>query len=418
MNNSGIGNALGAWTQRNFAWYMSGAAISLFGMWAQRIAVGWLAWELTRSELWLGLIAFADLFPTVLITPLAGAIADRTNRLWMSRISIFLAGCQAFILAWMAFNGHLKEPDDVWWLFWLSLFLGVVMAFATAARLSMVPLLMEPRYVPSAVANDAVIFNSARVVGPMLAAWIIATWDSGTAFFINGCVFMVFVVCLSVVRLLRDENIRGGGGNVISQTVEGVRAASRHPGIGPILLVLSAVAIGVKSFFDLLPAVSDEVFGAGVDGFAHLAAAGGAGAVTCAIWLAIRGRMEGLTVLTLASMALGAGGLVIMCGTNIFWLGLVGSFFGGAAVTLSGTGTQTLMQNAVDGHLRGRVMSIFGMLHRGGPALGALGMGAAAEIIGTQFALISVCLIVCIPVLVWSWPRRRQIAAALELVRP
>ena len=157
-----FGKALGAWTQRNFAWYMSGAAVSLFGMWAQRIAVGWLTWELTSSELWLGIIAFADLFPTVLITPIAGVIADRTNRLWMARISQFLAGCQAFVLAWMAFNGHLFEAEDVWWLLALSLFLGVVMAFATAARLSMVPLLMKPEFVPSAVANDAVIFNSAR----------------------------------------------------------------------------------------------------------------------------------------------------------------------------------------------------------------------------------------------------------------
>jgi len=413
----GIGKALGAWTQRNFAWYMSGAAISLFGMWAQRIAVGWLAWELTYSELWLGLIAFADLFPTVVITPIAGAIADRTNRLWMSRISQFLAGCQAFVLAWMAFNGHLAEAEDVWWLFGLSLFLGVVMAFATAARLSMVPLLMKPEFVPSALANDAAIFNSARVVGPMLAAWIIATWDAGTAFLINGCVFMIFVGCLLAVRLLRDETGKGRGGNVLTQTVDGIRAAAGHPGIGPILVVLSAVAIGVKSFFDLLPAVSDEVFGAGVDGFAQLAAAGGAGAVFCAIWLAIRARMEGLTALTLGAMAIGAGGVVLMCATNILWIGLIGSFFGGAAVTLSGTGTQTLMQNAVEGHLRGRVMAIYGMLHRGAPALGALGMGAAAELIGVQFAIAGVCVLVCLPVFAWSWPRRARIAAALEARR-
>ena len=91
--------------QRNFAWYMSGAAVSL-GMWAQRIAVGWLTWEPNQFRALVGVIAFADLFPTVVITPIAGAIADRTNRLWMARISQFLAGCQAFVLAWMAFNGH------------------------------------------------------------------------------------------------------------------------------------------------------------------------------------------------------------------------------------------------------------------------------------------------------------------------
>ena len=53
------------WRQPNFAWYMGGQTVSLVGMWAQRIAIGWLAWELTGSNFWLGAIAFADLFPTI-----------------------------------------------------------------------------------------------------------------------------------------------------------------------------------------------------------------------------------------------------------------------------------------------------------------------------------------------------------------
>jgi len=410
----GIKSALGVWTQRNFAWYMGGASVSLFGMWAQRISVAWLAWELTRSELWLGLIAFADLFPTVIITPLAGAIADRTNRLWMSRISIFLAGCQAFILAWMALNGHLTEASDVWWLFVLSLFLGTVMAFATAARLSMVPLLIKPDFMPSALANDAAIFNSARVVGPMLAALIISIWNAGTAFLINGFVFMIFVGCLMVVKLLRNENNSHSSGNVLDDTIEGMRAAALHQGIRPMLIVLSAVAIGVKSFFDLLPAVSDEVFKAGVDGFAQLAAAGGLGAVAAAIWLAMRGSLKGLTSITLVAMAIGMTGISMLCATDNLWMGLFGSFLGGVAVTLCGTGTQTLMQNAVEGYLRGRIMSIYGMLHRGAPALGSLTMGATAEVLGVQLALITTCIIVCAPILLWVWPSRKKIAKLLE----
>ena len=54
------------WQQPNFSWYMGGQTVALVGMWAQKIAIGWLTWELTRSNFWLGAIAFADLFPTVL----------------------------------------------------------------------------------------------------------------------------------------------------------------------------------------------------------------------------------------------------------------------------------------------------------------------------------------------------------------
>ena len=73
-------NVAEAWKLRNIAKYMSGAGIALIGMWAQRIAVAWLTWELTHSATWLGLMAFADLFPTIVLTPFAGVIADRVDR--------------------------------------------------------------------------------------------------------------------------------------------------------------------------------------------------------------------------------------------------------------------------------------------------------------------------------------------------
>ena len=62
--------------QRNFAWYFAGSAVGLVGIWAQRLTIGWLTWELTQSGFWLGIVAFADLFPTVVLTPIAGVVAD------------------------------------------------------------------------------------------------------------------------------------------------------------------------------------------------------------------------------------------------------------------------------------------------------------------------------------------------------
>src|SRR5438874_10744763 len=64
----------------NFALYSAGSGISLIGMWMQRIAIGWLTWQLTESGFWLGVIAFADFFPVILVGPIAGAAADRWDR--------------------------------------------------------------------------------------------------------------------------------------------------------------------------------------------------------------------------------------------------------------------------------------------------------------------------------------------------
>jgi MFS family permease len=409
-SSASFSNVIDAWKQRNFAWYMGGATVSLVGLWAQRIAVGWLAWDLTHSELWLGLIAFADLFPTVVITPIAGVLADRGDRLAMSRISQALAGLVSFVLAALFYAGML----NIWVLFALSVMLGIIMAFTTAARLALVPVLMEPQYVPAALANDSAIFNACRVVGPMIAASIIALSDVGGAFIICGLCFAVFVACLLKVRILRVETSKRSRDHVLRQTYDGMRYAAAHPGIGPIMLVLTSVAVGVKPFLEMLPALSDEVFKAGVDGFAALAAAGGCGAVVAAVWIAARGTAQGLTRITLSSMAIGCCGIALVSATDIFWVGLTGVAIAGAAVTISGTGCQTLMQNAVDGSIRGRVMSLYGVLHRGSPALGALAVGGLAEIFGLRIAIIAVAGLFCLGGLVLTLPRFRTMRPALE----
>ena len=371
------------WRQPNFSWYMGGQTIALVGMWAQRIAIGWLAWELTKSNFWLGAIAFADLFPTIVITPVAGVIADRVNRLNMARLCQTLAGIHAFVLSALTF----ADLIEIWSLFALTLVLGVVLAFGTAARLAMVPNLIETRYLPSAIGTDSSIYNMARVVGPMIAAATISLIGTGATFLFNGVCYGLFVLCMFRIRLVRRETL-GRGGNVFAQTFDGMRYAARHPGIGPVLVLLAATALGIKPFLELLPGLADGVFQAGVEGFASFAAIAGAGAILSGLWVAARGMTQGTTRIAFGSMMLGAIGVFLVSATEIFWVGLVGTFLAGAAITLAGTSTQILMQHSVDGAARGRVMSLYGMVHRGGPALGAVIIGAAAEMIGLRAAMI------------------------------
>ena len=402
-------NVAEAWKQRNFAIYMSGAGIALIGMWAQRIAVAWLTWELTHSATWLGLMAFADLFPTIVLTPFAGVIADRVDRRKLSLISQFAAFLQAVILTVLVYTNLI----NIWSLFVLTFLLGIAMAYATAARLAMVPNLMEAKHVPSALASDAAIYNSARVVGPMVAAALITVIGITGGFLVNCLTYVIFLVCLLKIRLVRNES-RGRTGGIWSQTLEGVRYAARHPGIGPMLIVLTALAMSVKPFLDLLPGLADDVFNSGVNGFAQLAAAGGAGAVVCAIWLALRGRVDGLTSITLSALVVGPLGIILMCISDIFWLGMLGSFIAGSSITLTGTGVQTLMQHSVDGDIRGRVLSLYGMLHRGVPALGALLMGIVGDLVGLQMTLIGGALLFCVPVLIWVFFCTRNLRESLE----
>src|ERR1700759_450049 len=109
----------------NFGIYSLGSAVSLIGMWMQRIAVGWLTWQLTGSGFWLGVVSFADFFPVVVVGPIAGAAADRWDRLKVVKISQALSLLQATVLFWLTATGHIT----IELLVALAAFQGVVVAF-------------------------------------------------------------------------------------------------------------------------------------------------------------------------------------------------------------------------------------------------------------------------------------------------
>src|SRR5258708_16232243 len=94
-----LGNIARTLAQRPYRIYTIGNATSLIGTWMQRVAIGWLAWELTGSGAWLGIIAFSDLFPTVVLSPLAGTLADRHERVAIVLTTQVLAALQAATLA-------------------------------------------------------------------------------------------------------------------------------------------------------------------------------------------------------------------------------------------------------------------------------------------------------------------------------
>lgn len=377
---SGIGRAL---SERNYRLFTIGSTLGLIGQWTQRIGMGWLTWELTHSGTWLGLIAFADLFPTVVLTPFAGVLADRIDRRRMITVTQFLAMVQAVVLAALTLTGLI----EIWSLFVLALFLGIVMSFNVAARLALTTGMSRRENLPTAIGINSAVFNGARFVGPALGGTIIVTWGIGGAFVFNAVSFFATLVALMMMRDLHPDELATRKAGVFSQLGEGVRYAWLHRGINPVLVVSSAVALGVKPFMELLPGIADEVYNGGAQALAELTAATGLGALIMALWLAQRGRLRGLTIIVIASTVVSGAAVLAFSASHIYWLGLICAFVAGGAMTISGAGTQTLMQNAVEGAVRGRVMSLFGLIFRGAPALGALLLGLLSEVIGLQAAL-------------------------------
>jgi len=409
---------LRALENRNYRIYTIGNICSHFGMWAYRIALQWLTWQLTGSAFWLGAIAMADLFPTVILAPIAGAVTERVNRLGMMRFSMLFTTLQATTLAVLCFTGHIS----IWIVFTLTLLLGLVLAFNHPVRLVIVPNMVERETLASAVAINSLVFNIARVAGPSIAGGIIAAAGEGAAIAGAGIVFAfnaaanaVFTGALFMVALTRQLLPRSTAslGAIPDEIVEGFRYAARHAGIGPLLAILFIVGLSARTYIDLFAGFVDRVYGLGPEALGLLTSSVGLGAVIGGLWLAQRGEIEGLTRIVLSNIVLLALVLVVFTATDIFWLGLVCVFVAGFSMTAAGTGEHTLIQAAVDEHMRGRVVSLYGAVSRGCPSLGALIMGYIGDRVGLRWPVAGGAVL-CIGLWLWAFTRRKRLAAALE----
>ena len=163
---------------REFALFEGGLFPQYMTGWIQRVGAGWLAWELTGSPTWLGIIAAADLAPMLVIAPFAGAFADRLEPLRLIRWSQILLMVQALCLLLLSVSGYMR----IEYLFVLTLISGMIYPFHSTARQSIIPSTVPREDFSGAVAIDSACFHSNRFIGPMLAAFIIPAFGVNGAF--------------------------------------------------------------------------------------------------------------------------------------------------------------------------------------------------------------------------------------------
>ncbi|MDX1540327.1 MAG: MFS transporter [Geminicoccaceae bacterium] len=392
---------------RNFRAYIAGNSVSLVGTWMQRIGVGWLAWELTGSATVLGLVAFADLFPAVVIGPLGGALADRGDRRRMMFVAQSLNMAQALVLFVLTASGLIT----IELLVALVLFSGIVIGFNQPARLALVPSLVPRADLGTAVAINAIVFNGARFIGPALAGLLIVQVGIASVFLGNALSFLAFLFALTRLELPAPPVGRKGVSTVLAEIGDGIRYAARHPGIGPLLLLHLVLALGVRPFVELLPGFASEVFEGGAGVLAVLSSTIGIGAIAGGLWLAqLRPPITGVVLAAAVALSLVVLAFALAPAYPLA-VALVG--LAGAGMLIAGAGAQTVVQTAVEEGMRGRVMSLYGLILRGGPALGALAMGAAADLVGLRIPLALGTLAALIAAF-WLWQRRQRIGAALE----
>lgn len=405
----GFDNAVRVFRNRNYRVYTAGNSISLIGTWMQRICVGWLAWQLTHSPSWLGIVAVADLMPTLVLSPLAGLLADRLDRLRLILLTQVLAMAQAGLLALLTYTGVIRIES----LFLLTLALGAVNAVNQPARLALIPNLVERASLASAIAVNSLVFNLARFIGPALAGPVVEQGGFALAFALNSATYLAFIAALLRVTLVPDA-IRAPARRreLLSDTVAGYSYALRHPGIGRMIALFAATSFSVRGFIELFPGFADVVFGQ--PGPTWLMATLGLGAVAGGLWMVRRPGLHGLTALIIGHTFLVGLAVLGFAATSNYAVALACVFLCGFALVTTGISAQTLIQSAVDPAMRGRVLGFYGMLFRGGPAFNALVLGWLSSLLGMRLAVAAGAAI-CLSYWFWARLKRDVMAEALEV---
>ncbi|MBN1440579.1 MAG: MFS transporter [Anaerolineales bacterium] len=372
-------SAAGAFRFPNYRLWFAGQSVSLIGTWMQMVAQQWVVYEMTGSKFMLGAVAFANSFPNFFLMLPAGVIADRLPRrtilLYTQTASMLLA----FLLALLLAFGVLEVRH----VFVAAVLLGVVNSLDAPTRQSFtVEIIDDRRDLLHAIALNSTMFNLARVIGPAVAGFVLASWGSAWCFGLNGASYLAVIAGLLAMHIPSAPAPVTAGSPL--RIREGIRYARRHPVILPLILMTAVSAMFPFAYATLLPAFAVEVFHRGETALGFLTAAVGVGALLGSLFMAAIAHATGrvkpfvlggiLFPLSLLGFAL--------CGS--YTASLVLLLAAGFGLVVQNTSINSLIQLQVPDEIRGRIMSIYLLAFFGALPVGALQAGWIAQTLGPQ----------------------------------
>lgn len=375
--------ALGALRNSNYARYWSTLSVSMTGTWVRITAMGVLVYELTGDPFKLGLISFAQAAPELVAGPIAGAYLDRVDR---RRV---LVGVQIVQIAMTVLIAALIMTGAIqfWHLMVIAIVVGTATGFDWPARSSLAPTLVRPAELQSAVALNAAAFNGSRVIGPTIAGWVIGGLGLASCFVFTSIAavpFLLIVMSLTIVRPQVSAAAHDEG--AFTTLIEGYRYIWRTPDIRGLLSVdIVPISLGM-SYATMAPAIAKDVLGLPEGGLGWLLAAGGAGALTGTLLVAVFSNARRRGRLVIIGAALFGTMLIVFGLSGSVWISFPAILILGLFFAFYSTLSDTLVQTNVDEAYRGRVVAVQTMLW-GLTPIGGLLAGVMASLIDVQWAV-------------------------------
>jgi MFS family permease len=371
---------------RNYRLFAAGSLVSNTGTWMQRVAQDWLVLTLTGSAGALGITTGLQFLPIVLLSPIAGVLADRFPKRRVLVLAQVAMGALAATLGVLALTG-LARP---WHVYVLAFLFGTAAAVDTPARQAFVNEMVPRDQLQNAVGLNSVSFNVGRLLGPATAGVLIAWLGSGVSatgwvIMLNAVSYLAVIVSLLKMRaseLAPAPRLGRGPG----QLRDGLRYVRGRPDIMLVMAVVFFAGTFGLNFQMTTALMATEVYGKGAGEYGVLGSILAIGSITGSLLAARRiGSRQRLVIV--AAIAFGVSVTIAGLMPSYLTFALFLPVCGVSAMTMM-TSANSFVQLASADHVRGRVMALYMAIFMGGTPIGAPTLGWVAEQYGARWTLV------------------------------
>lgn len=385
---------------RTFRLYYGAMLGQMAAMNMQMIARSLLVYELTGSGAALGLMALGNALPMLFFSLFGGVIADRVEKKHVLLAGQAASALVSFGVALALIFGFMAADKSGSWLILIvaALIQGTIMGLMMPARQAMIADIVGPEQLMNAVALNTFGMNGLRLIAPIPVGFAIYWHGYEAVYLIMTGMYLIAVFFVALMPRIGTVSLQGRG--VLADAIDGLKYAWYNRTIFVILVITFVVVLLSMPYMMLLPVLTEEVLNVDERGFGLLMSMSGVGAM--------------LGSIVLASLPNKKRGLMLMVGSLVLGLALVGLFFSaswmpsmawplamgfiffvGIGQTTRMTLGNTLIQYYVQDEYRGRVMSLM-MMEFGLTSFGVFFTGIMTDMIGVQWSVGGLAIILAV----------------------
>lgn len=373
-----------AFKHRNFTLFWCGQLVSLIGTWMQNTAMGWLVYDLTGNRFYVGLVNAVQFTPLLLFTLYAGVVIEKYPKRKLIIITQIIQAVGAFFLFLLMITHTIRYSYILITMFCI----GMAQSLDNPARQSFVVEMVDGReHLMNAIALNSAVFNGARLVGPAIAAMVLAQFGATWCFFLNSVSFIAVLIGLFMM-VMDDKPVRTEVKNPGKDIAEGLKYIAKTPKLLYTLIAAAIIPTFCINFNTLAPIFTKDVLKLQEKAYGVLLSSLGFGALISAVTVVARGKKEGAIIKQLiGSLGLSIALILVGIVPNYFSAVIMFAVCGFFMIAFTTTCNSVLQYNSPD-NMRGRIMSVYSFVFGGLAPIGSLYAGATAKYLGSQYTFI------------------------------